>query len=147
MKKVISQAGGVVSVVLGLVILAVIVTTICITVIPDTGDKFTEFYILGLEGKADSYPKDLMVGEEARVIAGIVNHEYEELSYQLAVMINGVTDKRINPIVLGHEEKWEQEVSFTPLKAGENEKVEFVLYKYGETEPYRTLHLWIDVKE
>ena len=28
------------------------------------------------------------------------------------------------PIVLAHEEKWEQEVSFTPVNAGEKQKVE-----------------------
>ncbi len=42
------------------------------------GERFTEFYILGLEGKADNYPDELTVGEEGRVILGIVNHEHED---------------------------------------------------------------------
>jgi len=48
---------------------------------PKVGEKFTEFYILGQEGNAGSYPSELTVGEEGRVIAGIVNNEYETVGY------------------------------------------------------------------
>lgn len=147
MMKSISQVDRVLFLVLGLVILVVIGGIIYLAVTPKIGEKFTEFYVLGSEGKAQGYPKELIVGEEARVIIGIVNHEYEELSYQLEITINGVTQKKMNPVVLNHEEEWEQEVGFAPVRAGENQKVEFVLHKYGVAEPYRTLHLWIDVKE
>lgn len=136
----------VLSLVFGVIILVVIGAIIYLNITPKIGDKFTEFYILGLEGKAASYPEKLMVGEEAKVIVGIVNHEYEELSYQLKITIDGVRNKEIGPVVLAHEGKWEQEVSFTPVKAAEKQKVEFLLYRHGVAEPYRTLHLWIDVK-
>ena len=35
----------------------------------------------------------------------------------------------------------------TNLKVGEDQKLEFLLFKDGleETEPYRSLHLWLDV--
>jgi len=33
---------------------------------PNVGEKFTEFYILGLEDKAIDYPTELMGGEERR---------------------------------------------------------------------------------
>ena len=46
-----------------------------------------------------------------------------------------------------NEEKWEQEVSFIPQVAGYDQKVEFLLYRNEEIEPYLTLHLFIDVKE
>ena len=39
-----------------------------------------------------------------------------------------------------------QVVSFTPRTVGEKQKVEFLLYKAGEVEPYiDPLHLWLDV--
>jgi len=147
MKQTTRKWDKVVSLVLGLVTLAVIGSIVYLTATPKIGDRFTEFYILGPGSKAEGYPRELMVGEEARVLVGIVNHEYEELSYQLEVTVKGVTHKRINRVVLGHKEKWEQEVSFTPVNAGENQSVEFLLYRYGVTQPYRTLRLWIDVKE
>lgn len=115
---------------------------------PRVGEKFTEFYVLGLEGKAVDYPRELKVGEEGKVIVGIVNHEHETVSYRVEVMIDGVRNNEVREIVLKHDEKWEQEVSFIPEKAGGNQKVEFLLYRNSEAEPYlKPLCLWIDVAE
>ena len=89
----------------------------------------------------------MALGEKGKVILGIVDREHEEMSYRVEVNIDEVTNKEIGPIVLAHEEKWEQEVSFTPTKAGEDQKVEFVLYKHGQEDPPLTLRLWINVTE
>jgi uncharacterized membrane protein len=43
--------------------------------------------------------------------------------------------------------KWEQEVGFKPRHAGNNQKVEFLLYKNNEVKPESTVHFWINVKE
>ena len=66
---------------------------------------------------------------------GIVNREYQEMSYHVVMRVYGVNSDGIRPIVLRHEQEWQQEVSFTPEKTMENQKVEFLLYKNGETEP------------
>jgi uncharacterized membrane protein len=131
----------IVAIVAALGCLGYVVTT------PKQGEKFTEFYILGEEGKAENYPKELAVGEEGKVILGIVNHEYQPTSYRVEIDINGVKNKEINSGILAHEEKWEQEVSFTPSETGLNQKVEFWLYKGDEKEPClkEPLHLYIDV--
>lgn len=110
---------------------------------PKGGESLTEFYILGLEGGTENYPKEVMVGEEARVMVGIVNREGEAASYQIEVIIDGLKNNEVGSVVLTDGEKWEEEVSITPLKVGEKQKVVFVLYKAGET--YRQLHLWLDV--
>ncbi len=109
------------------------------------GEKFTQFYILGPEGKPEGYPEQLAVGEEAEVIVGIVNHEQEDMSYRIRVTVDGVTGKETGSLPLAHEERWQGELSFTPTRAGEDQKVEFLLYKQGDDEPYRKVHLWIDV--
>ena len=114
---------------------------------PRLGEKFTEFYILGLDGKATDYPRELKVAEERRVIVGIINREYEAVSYQLEVRIDGVRNNGVGPLVLKHDEKREEIVSFMPDRVGDNQKVEFLLYKNGQSEPYRKLRLPIDVKE
>lgn len=112
---------------------------------PKAQERFTEFYVLGHEGKAGEYPDEVTVGEETVVIVGIVNHEREGMSYRLEITIDGNKGGGINQIALGREEKWEKEVSFTPSEVGEKQKVELVLYTDGQ--PYRRLHLWLNVKE
>lgn len=113
--------------------------------VPKEEERFTEFYVLGPEGKAEGYPDELTVGEQATVVVGIVNHEHEDVSYRLEITIDENKHGGIDQIALVPEEKWEREISFTPVKTGEKQKVEFVLYKDGE--PYRRLNLWVDVKE
>ena len=115
---------------------------------PVAGEKFTEFYILGLQGKATDYPTELKVGEEGKVIVGIVNREQENVTYRVKVRIDGVEISETEPIILEHGDKSERIISFTPTKAGERHKVEFLLYKDGEDEPcLEPLHLWLDVTE
>lgn len=132
-------------------IVAIVAALGCLSYViasPMRGERFTEFYILGPEGKAVNYPGELAVGEEARLILGIVSHEYQPTSYRVEIRMNGGKDKEIYTGVLAYEEKWEREVSFILNKAGPNQKVEFWLYKGGETQPCleKPLHLYIDVK-
>lgn len=111
-----------------------------------TGERFTEFYILGSQGKADNYATELKLGEEGGVIVGIVNRELRKVSYRLEVTINQTRNVELYPIVLEHGEKWEEEVSFTPTEIGDNQKVEFWLYEEGETSAKEQLCLWISVR-
>ena len=83
----------VLSVVLIVVIVGAIGTLGYVLATPNVGEKFTEFYILGLEGRAGHYPEELKVGEEGRVILGIVNHEQERASYKVEVWIDGEKEK------------------------------------------------------
>lgn len=115
---------------------------------PRPGETFTEFYLLGQQGKATNYPKELKVGDEGRMIVGIINHEQREVSYRVEVVISSKKSYEIGPVVLVDEEKWEAKVGFVPEVAGENQKVEFLLYKDGEAELYlESLHLWINVSK
>ena len=135
------------SVLLGLAILATVGANIYIANDPGASEKFTEFYILGLGSKAAEYPREMVVGDKASVIVGMVNHEAGEMGYRVEVVVDGVKDSDVAPPTLADKAKWEQEVSFRPSKAGNNQKVEFLLYKGTETTPSQDLHLWIDVKE
>jgi uncharacterized membrane protein len=112
-----------------------------------TREKFTEFYILGSEGKATDYPDELKVGEEGTVTVVIINREQETVNYWLEVRIDGVIDNERGPIELVHDQKWEEITGFTPDRDGDNQQVEFLLYKNGQNESYLGLHLWIDVEE
>jgi len=60
--------------------------------------------------------------------------------------LNNETIAAIEDVTLSHEGKWEQNYTFTPQKTGERMKLEFLLYREGVEEPYRTLHLWVTVR-
>lgn len=115
---------------------------------PKIGQRFTEFYVLGLEGRTTDYPEGLKVGQEGRVTIGIVNHEYDTVSYRLEIRIGGVKNNEVEGITLWYGETWTQEVRFVPYIAGENQSVEFMLYKNGAPKPcLAPLRLWINVME
>jgi len=133
-------------VILAVAVVAAIGTLGYVMATPEVGEKYTEFYILGVNGKAENYPKELSLGKEGRVILGLVNHEQKSEVYRVEVVIDGGKFKTIDPISLKVEEKWEQEVSFKLDSAGLNKKVEFLLYKEAASVPLSTLHLWVDVK-
>ncbi len=113
---------------------------------PKVGERFTQFYVLGPSGKVEGYPTNLTLGENGTVILGVVNHEYEEVNYGIAVRLDNETIRTIEDIRMMHEEKWEQNYTFVPQNAGEKMKLEFVLFREGLDDPYRSLHLWISVK-
>jgi len=135
------------TVILALAVLAAVGTLIYVISTPKVGEKFTEFYILGMSGKAADYPRALTIGQQASVIVSLVNHEAGEMAYRVEVVVGGVKAKDIAPPALADKQKWEQEVSFSPSKTGDNQKVEFLLYKGSENTSSQELHLWIDVKK
>ena len=112
---------------------------------PRIGEQFTEFYVSGPEGKIADYPVNLTLGESGTVIMGIVNHEYQEVTYNISVKLDNVTIAAINDIRLKNEETWQQNFTFTPEKVGEKMKLEFLLFKGSVDESYTSLQLWITV--
>lgn len=150
-----SMTEKVLSVVLAVVIAGAIGTLGYAIATPKVGEKFTEFYILGPEGRAGNYPEELKVGEKGRVILEIVNHEQEWASYQVEVWVDGEKAKlRIEgedggeiKVELEPEQEWGKAVGFVPQTTGEKQKVEFVLYKDGDPYFEEPPYLWVDVEE
>ncbi len=138
--------GGVLSIILALAILGALGMLGYTIANPGVGEGFTEFYILGLDDKATDYPEELMVGEEGKVKVGIINREQEIATYRVEVAIEGVKSNEVGTVTLGDGEKWEGVVGFVPGRVGDNQKVEFLLYKQGWDGVYQRLHLWVDVQ-
>ena len=146
--KTISVWNKALSIVLVVLILGSIGTLAYAIVTPKQGEEFTEFYVLGPNGEAEGYPTELSMGQTGKVILGIINHEGEDnLVYSVEVSIDGGLKQTIGPLTLDDEEKWEDEVSLSPDKMGDNQKVEFSLYKQDEDEPCESVYLWLDVKD
>jgi uncharacterized membrane protein len=132
-------------VLLVVVIIGAIGTLVYVARPPDTGEVFTEFYMLGPEGRAADYPDVIVLGEEATVTLGIVNHEREIADYHIKIVMGEQEVGEVAKITLAHEEEWEQPVSFTPTEVGEGQKVEFQLYKGDISKASHILNLWVDV--
>ena len=114
---------------------------------PGVGEKFTEFYILGAEGKAADYPKELTVGKSDSVTVGLINREQTTARYKVMVTLDGEKIGETGEVPLNHDEKWEQVVAFTPQKTGADLKLEFLLFRDGGAEVYqKPLHLWVTVR-
>jgi uncharacterized membrane protein len=113
---------------------------------PRTGENYTEFYVLGPAGKAGDYPGELRINENKQVFLGVVNHEQRRVTYNVEVRMDGSAKKEIGPIELGHDQKWEGNIGISAGEHKKNVMVEFLLIKDGENIPYRSIHLWVDVK-
>ena len=109
-------------------------------------EGYTEFYLLGPGGKAEAYPSLIRAGEQATAVLGVVNREGQDIAYDIAVRLDGEDADHIDGLVLDNGERWEKTVALIPARSGNFQKAEFLLYKDGGSEPYRSLHLWLDVE-
>ncbi|MDO5837020.1 MAG: DUF1616 domain-containing protein, partial [Methanobacterium sp.] len=133
------------SIILIISIILAISTTAYIIVKPKEGEKFTEFYILGPDGKASNYPTNLTTGQNGSLTMGVVNHEYATTDYLLLVKVNSSILYN-QTLTLTSGQKVEVPFSFTAGTPGQK-KMEFLLYKLPDKEnAYRSLHLWLDMK-
>jgi uncharacterized membrane protein len=118
---------------------------------PRQGENFTEFYILGPDGRADDFPAGTYLGEQVQVIAGVVNHEYREVPYDPVVRLNdsgNISQLHAERFMLPDNRTWEKMLNITPDRPGRSMKLEFLLYADGDmTVTYRDLHLWINVTD
>jgi len=111
---------------------------------PREGERFTEFYILGLGGMATGYPDEIALGDSARLVLGIANHEGQPLSYTIEGRLDGSPDALavsvVGPLVeavddstfvvqdLADEAEWESIIEVRPLVAGDGLKAELLLF-------------------
>jgi len=133
-----------ISIMLIIILIVAVAGTVYIIVNPHPGEKFTEFYILGPDGKAGNYPTNLTVGQTGTVYVSIVNHEQSTTNYNLIIKLNNEHLKNENITLLNNERK---EIPFSfRASRGVNQKLEFSLYKLPDNNIlYRSLHLNIDV--
>jgi len=108
-------------------------------------DRFTQFYVLGPEGRTEGYPREIYRGQEEEVILGIFNHEYRTVNYRVEVRLDGHPKENPGSFIIEHGREWEGPVTFSASEPREKIKVEFLLFKEGGNEPCCSLHLWVKV--
>lgn len=149
------------TIILIMAILIALTTLIYVIVTPKQGETFTEFYLLGPNGKLDDYPHILTVGQDAKVILGLANHEYKTMDYTIEIWlidqtttIDEITNESNTVIqhmyfqdqfktTLNHSDidieknwtkQWEQNYSFKIFRTGEY-VLQFLLFN-GSTDQY-----------
>ena len=111
-----------------------------------SSESFTEFYVLGPGGLAEDYPSVITLGDDADVFVGVTNQEGEDTTYRFEVRIDGDVTDELESVHLVEGATWENRITIVPAHVGPGQKVEFLLYREGDGDPYRNLHLFIDVE-
>ena len=140
---------------------------------PKAGERFTEFYILGQEGKAADYPQNFILsngvvtsvdyGDDnivqdstGKLTIGIINREQRDTTYTLKIQLDGEAINilvdgndvaQLGPITLQNDEEYEIEIGFAPTHTGDNQRVDIILLVDGEPYFDDPLHIWINVTE
>lgn len=163
-----TRLDGVLNVLLVCSILLAVGSVAYAVAVPPQGEQFTEFYVLTEDEDgtlvAADYPTEFTVGQSQPIVLGVGNNEAESVEYTVVVQLQEVetennettvrqreTLDRLSTPSIDNNETWQQEYRITPTMAGENLRVQFLLYR-GEVpanptgeNAYRELHLWIDV--
>jgi uncharacterized membrane protein len=128
-------------------LLLALIAAAAIVLSPMPGEQFTEFYVLGTEGLAESYPREVAPGEALSVTAGIANREGQAAEYRIEVQVGGESIGMAGPVTLEDGEVWEAPVTYALSRPGDDQQIDFLLYRDGGQETYRRLQLWINVVE
>jgi uncharacterized membrane protein len=140
---------------------------------PIISERFTEFYILGINSQAQDYPVEFTLAngkvtqviygdgtvdsdnESGMITLGIVNHEQQSSVYRVRMTINGepadinfggVMYAVLGPVELDQGAQWENLVGIIPQQTGDIQNVELMLFKGTDSTPDYSLNLWITVK-
>lgn len=141
------RVGRVGVIVIGAAALLALIVSIGIVALPRPGEFFTEFYILGEQGQAADFPRNLVVGEPAQVTIGIINREGEAHTYRVEAVMDGALVGSLEAARVEHNRQLERDLNFTPQSVGDTLYVEFLLYRDDDPRPYRTLRLWLNVTQ
>ncbi len=100
----------------------------------------SNFYIKGMDVNASN---NLTSGTKANLTIVLMNQEGSAVNYRLVVRVNNTLLKQDN-ITLQNNQQMEIPLNFTAGTPGQR-KIEFLLYKLPDENPYRKQDLWINV--
>lgn len=109
----------------------------------DNKTNFTDFYIKGVDVNASNYTLNLTSGTKKNLTMVLVNREGATVNYRLVVQVNNTILKQEN-ITLGNNQEMEIPLNFTAGTIGQR-KMEFILYKLPDQNPYKTRSLWMKI--
>ena len=109
----------------------------------DDKTNSTDFYIKGMDVHASNYTLNLTSGTKTNLTMVVVNQEGSTVNYRLLIRVNSTILKQDN-ITLQNKEQMEIPFNFTAGTPGQR-KMEFLLYKLPDKNPYQTRNLWMNI--
>lgn len=109
----------------------------------------TEFYVLGAQGRLQDYPTALSPGQTFTLTLGVRNYEGDGESYRIRApfteaVTEGATERTVVEVPpLERGEVWEEALTLRAPEGSGRTQLTFELYRTGEAEPYRVLHLFV----
>jgi len=77
----------------GIFAIALLVFSVVLVVtLPKPGEKFSEFYILGANRTADSYPMNIISEIPYPMYVGISNHEFRTVNYSVEIYLESISE-------------------------------------------------------
>lgn len=113
---------------------------------PDPSARITEFYALGAQGLAESYPREVAPGEPMQVQLGVANYEGTPVRYRAEARAAGQLLAQAGPIELADGQRWEAPLRYALPSAGDDQQIDILLFRDDQTTPYRQLRLWVNVR-
>jgi uncharacterized membrane protein len=126
-------------------LLLAVASIVAIALWPKPGDSYSEFYILGTEGRAESYPREVVAGQPMTVTLGIANHRTNAGNYEVKVLDG---DHELGTLKVGGLPPGnvvEEQMAISPRTVGDNTKITFELRSDGSSAPDRVLNLFLKV--
>ncbi len=109
-------------------------------------DYFTGFYVLGDSGLAQGYPKELEVGLPFSFVVGLDNNERADMKYSVVAKVGDQELGGARDVLIERGSSVQVPIEVTPSTPQEDAKIEFLLFKAEDAAPYRSVHLWTNIK-
>ncbi len=105
----------------------------------------TEFFILGKDGLAQDYPREIDLGQTQAITIGITNNENQLRNFRVEVRSDDQLIGVAGPFTVQPGQTINAPVEFIPLQAGENIRIDILLFQGTDLDIYRSLQLWLKV--
>ncbi len=118
------------------------------------GEPMTEFALYNSDGKPEFYPRNFSPDQPQTLQLEIDNHEGKSVTYRIDVMAHTVKVGSVNSVTVPSDGTWKKPIQvYLPANVTQPDPSQpipllFNLYRTGkksETEPYRSLRLFINL--
>lgn len=134
---------------------SILVGTVAVTwilIAPAPSSYTTEFYMLGPNGLAENFPREVVVGEEMAIRFGTTNREQSTSTYRVEIWSQDAWDSasrqrlvRTGDYLLGTGETLEVPLRWRMPQAGIDQRVDILLFIDDQPSPYRNLRMFLNV--